>query len=150
MSPNNVIFIAVNLGITAEYAIMACIISLDLLRFRLKLTKYGLISFFVLCGYTHFEMVYHTWVQVPGVAVEKIELWHMVLPHVGQFIAVGSVIIGFYRETVLTGRPFTNVDPLMDGHTVLIVPHPRPATDTVIEAAYQKAVQDGDFLDRSQ
>lgn len=101
-SPGAIIFVLANLGIFFGYVFLAAFVvpkvTVSLIR-----TRIGGVVFFLTCGLTHLELVYHV-LFVPDLPVRQVLLSpHMIVLHGVQVIAVWAFVTGLYIEFVRWG-----------------------------------------------
>lgn len=99
---NQTLFITSNLVITFGYVFLAAVV-MPRATVRLKRTRWGGIVFFVTCGLTHLEMIYHYAFAASEPVRDVYSELHMLLIHIPQAIAVWAFVTGLYLELVRWG-----------------------------------------------
>lgn len=111
MSVFDILFVAANLIIFLGYVFVAAVV-VPRVTMRLKRTRWGGVVFFLTCGLTHLDMVYHYVFAESERIGDVYSEWHMLLIHVPQAIAVWAFVTGLYLELVRWG-PW-GVDPMLE------------------------------------
>ena len=105
-----VVFVMANLAIALAYFVLGIYVAprFDIVGspWGVKVTKYAMLTFFLLCALTHIELIVHV-LEEPKGQVQWMLSWHMVLIHVFQAIAapIAAVFTWMYLLIRIEAAP---------------------------------------------